>query len=177
MLASIPAHAQPEGKKAASGAERVSLRFEKASTLSGSEQIAKAEDYLSDMKGRLRRGFELLEQARADKDIVKLNCVNEKLASIKGLLKISESAWVALQEAVARRDKETGDHEFTKIDIAHQKVESLAIEAEGCAGESLHYAGDTRVEVIAEGIPDDDPTQGDVEEIIDVTEAAVSPVQ
>ena len=137
------------------------------------QQAAKS---ISRMKDHLRRGFELLEAARGDKDIVKLNCINEKLASIKGLLKISEQADVALQEAVARRDKETADHEFTKVSIASQKVESLSIEAEGCAGEALHYTGDTRVEVTAEGVPEDGGQDVVIDTMVDVTPAASSPL-
>ena len=136
----------------------VQLSFEKASGLTGPEQVAKAETLVQKMKDHLRKGFQLLEQARNEKDIVKLNAINEKLSSMKGLLKISEAAFVALQEAVARRDKETADHEYTKIAIAAQKVETLALEAEGAVGDSLHYTGDTRVEVTAEGMA----AEGDV---------------
>ncbi len=148
--------------RAQSGKTDVQLSFEKASGLSCSEQVSKGEKSLQKMKDHLRKGFQLLEQARSEKDIVKLNSINEKLSSMKGLLKISEAAYVSLQEACARRDKETADHEYTKIAIAAQKVEGLALEAEGAVGDSLHYTGDTRVEVTAEGMASegDVPTSG-----------------
>ena len=130
----------------------VTMSAGRASEMSTNAQMDSSRQLLGQMKKSLRRAFQLLEKARGEKDIVKLNCINEKLASIKGLLKISEQADVALQESAARRDKETADHEYTKVSIAHQKVESLSMEAEGCAGEALHYTGDTRVEVSAEGI-------------------------
>lgn len=156
----------------------VQLRFEKASKLSGGEQINQSASLLKRMKEILRRGFELLELARAEKDIVRLNCVNEKLSSMKGLLKISEQADIALQEAVARRDKETANHEFTKISIAYQKVESLGVESEGCAGEALRYTGDTRVEVKVEGVPDQPPPEPEMmDDILDSTPPAASPVR
>ena len=136
----------------------VQLSFDKASNLSFADQVSKGGVLVQRMKDHLRRGFELLEKARTEKDIVKLNAINEKLSSMKGLLKISEAAFVALQEAGARRDKETADHEYTKIAIAAQKVDALAIEAEGAVGDSLHYTGDTRVEVTAEGFA----AEGDV---------------
>jgi hypothetical protein len=169
-----PAFAQDSSPDVASD---VRLRFEKASRLSGSEQIKQSDRFLKRMKAHLRRGFELLEQARTEKDIVKLNCVNERLASIKGLLKISEQADIALQEAVSRRDKESGDHEFTKISIAYQKVESLGVEVENCAGEALRYSGDTRVEVNVEGVPEEDTTQPTIDEIVDSAPPAASPLQ
>ncbi len=144
--------------QARSTKSEIQLSFEKASGLTGSQKVEKAEAMVQKMKDHLRRGFELLEQARSEKDIVKLNAINEKLSAMKGLLKISEAAYVALQEAVARRDQETANHEYTKVAIATQQVEALATEAEGAVGDSLHYTGDTRVEVTAEGFA----AEGDV---------------
>ena len=139
------------GVFAQQGQSQVTVGLDQGQNLSGPEQVQRAAKQIEAMKTSLRDGFSSLERARADKDIVKLNCVNEKLASMKGLLKISEQADVSLQEAVARRDKDTANHEYTKIAIAAQKVESLSIESKGCAGEATHYTGDTRTEVTAEG--------------------------
>jgi hypothetical protein len=144
------------------GTTDVQLAFEKASVLSGAQQIDRAEELLKRMRDQLRRGFQLLEQARGEKDIVKLNAINETLSSMKGLFKVSEGAFVALQEAAARKDKETADHEFTKIAIAAQKIDGLALDAEGVVGDTLHRSGQTRVEVSAEGMAaeGDVPTAG-----------------
>ena len=43
-----------------------------------------------------------LEEARSEKDVLKLNCVNEKLTQIKGLLRVVQQSDVSLQEAVAK---------------------------------------------------------------------------
>ncbi len=66
-----------------------------------------------------------LEEARDSKDVVKLNCVNEKLTQIKGLLRIAEQADIALQEAVAKRETSGAQHEYTKVAIANDKVRQL----------------------------------------------------
>ncbi len=134
------------------------LSFEKASALSGPAKVERAEKLLQRMKDQLRKGFRYLEQAREEKDIVKLNVIKDKLSQMKGLLKVSEGAFVALQEAVARRDRETADHEYTKIAIASQKLDTLSLEAEGAVGDMLHQSGDTRVDVSAEGMA----AEGDV---------------
>ena len=55
------------------------------------------------MREILSRVLKHLEEAREERDVIKLNCVNEKLTAIKGLLKISEQADVSMQEALARR--------------------------------------------------------------------------
>jgi hypothetical protein len=102
-----------------------------------------------------------LEEARNTKDVVKLNCVNEKLTQIKGFLRVSEQADVALQESVAKRESSSAEHEFMKVTIARQKVEQLRAEAEECIGQ-LAFRTDEQavVEVeVPEGLPSDDPTK------------------
>jgi hypothetical protein len=89
-----------------------------------------------------------IEEAREEKDIVKLNCVNEKLTQMKAFLKVAEQADVALNEALATRDA-GADAEFSKIAIARTKVDGLRAESEQCIGQ-LSYVVDqkTTVEVM-----------------------------
>jgi len=98
-----------------------------------------------------------LEEARATKDVVKLNCVNEKLTQVKGLLRISEQSDVALQEAVSKRDSTAAEHEYSKISIARNKVGQLRTEAEQCIGQ-LAFRTDENLTVEVEvpnGLPED----------------------
>lgn len=114
---------------------------------------------LTRMRELLTQAYKHLEEARNEKDVVKLTCVNTKLTRLKGLLKIAEQADVAMQEGVARRDSETADHEFEKIILAHRKVEQLLAEIEACVGELAVYAGDTEVELELQGVPKEDPLE------------------
>jgi hypothetical protein len=126
-----------------------------------SQMVDKANTHIAGMKDTLADVLKLLEKTREeDKDLLKLNCINEKLASVKGFLKVSEQSMVKLQEALARNDKESANHQFALIDIASAKVANLGVEAQSCAGEVLRYAGET--ELIAEVDPDIaelDPTE------------------
>ncbi|MGQ0507466.1 MAG: hypothetical protein ACT4TC_19340 [Myxococcaceae bacterium] len=133
---------------------------EKLSDLSDAEKISRSSDGLGRMRNVLRDVLAKLEEARNTKDVVKLNCVNEKLIQIKGFLRISEQADVALQEAAAKRETAAGDHEFTKVTIARQKVEQLRGEAEECIGQ-LAFRTDEQAVVEVEtpaGLPNLDPT-------------------
>ena len=87
-----------------------------------SQKLERSTQALGGMRESLRQVFEKVEEARRTKDVVKLNCANEKLTQIKGLLRISEQADVALQEALTRRETSVSEHEFTKVMIARQKV-------------------------------------------------------
>lgn len=134
---------------------------EKASDVADPEKLRRSVDALGRMRNVLKEVLGKLEEARNTKDVVKLNCVNEKLTQIKGLLRISEQSDVALQEAVAKKETSSGEHEFTKVMIARQKVDQLRAEAEECIGQ-LAFRTDENLTVEVE-VPDDlpnlDPTR------------------
>ncbi len=176
LLPGLKAYSQGLGE---TSPQEVEERFSAASKLSEAEKVRETSQRLEEMKTTLQRGFEILAEAREEKDIVRMNCVNEKLSAQKGLLKISEQAHVQLQEAVARGDQAATNHEFTKISIAHQKMRGLGIEIEGCAGEALRYAGETKVTVEVSGdIGADDPTLApDVDPLLDDHPESASPFQ
>lgn len=131
----------------------------RAEGMANSEKLAKSAEFLSHMRSGLKLVLAKLEEARSSRDVVKLNCVNEKLTNIKGLLRISEQADVSLQESVARREEQAADHEFTKVAIARQKIEQLKAEAEQCVGLLAFETGPTEV-IVQEpaDLPALDPT-------------------
>jgi hypothetical protein len=116
--------------------------------------------HLARMREVLGQVLKHLEEAREKRDVIKLNCVNEKLTAVKGLLKVSEQADVTMQEAVARRDDEASSHEFRKIAIARGKIEQLLAESEACVGELSVYSGDTQVEVVEPASQEPPPASG-----------------
>lgn len=126
----------------------------------GASDSAKREasaEHLSRMKTAVKVVVGRIEEAREEKDIVKLNCVNEKLTQMKAFLKVAEQADVALTEALATRSP-GADAEFSKIAIARTKVDGLRAESEQCIGQ-LSYVVDekTIVEVVQ---PSDLPEGG-----------------
>lgn len=106
-----------------------------ASRVPDAEKLRTSADAVAKMRASLKDVLGKLEEARNTKDVVKLNCVNEKLTQIKGLLRISETSDVALQEAVARHEASAAEHEYTKVSIANGKVTQLRAEAEECIGQ------------------------------------------
>ncbi|AKJ01572.1 hypothetical protein ATI61_103283 [Archangium gephyra] len=138
----------------------VVLPAEKASDVPDAQKLERSSKSLGAMREVLRDVLAKLEEARRAKDVVKLNCVNEKLTQIKGLLRISEQSDVALQEAVSTRDATSSAHEYTKVMIAQQKVSQLRTEAEKCIGQ-LAFQADENMSVEVEeptNLPGGDPT-------------------
>lgn len=115
------------------------------------EKKDRVESMLGEQRQALGRVVEILSEARSSKDIVQLNCVNEKLTQVKGLLKISEQASLQMYESIASNARDLVNHEYTKVVVAHQKTGLLRTAAEQCVGESSIYSGETQVDVEIDG--------------------------
>ncbi len=130
-------------------ASKVSIALKKSST----------EKMLVAQRLAVVRGTDLQGEARSRSDIIQLNCVNDALLQIKGLLKLSEASSLAMYEAMAALVQDKINHEYTKVVVAHQKTALLKAVVEQCVGELSVYAGDTTVEVVIDGnITSADPT-------------------
>jgi len=128
--------------------------------VSPGDREARVEHALEQMHAQTAAMEKSASQARDEKDIVKLDCVNAKLNQAKGLVRISETAATDLHEANARSDDDTSHNAFSKASIAGRKVAQLRQEAEQCIGQLAYYTDDkTRVDVeVPAGLPSDDPT-------------------
>ncbi len=111
--------------------------------LSTEEKLNQAVTKIDAMKGTLGETTGLLDRVRTEEqDILKLNCINEKLAAMKGFVKVSEQSYGNLKDAASEKDDDKAVHHFKLISIAGQRVEGLGQEALVCAGETLRYSGD-----------------------------------
>jgi hypothetical protein len=118
----------------------------------------------------------VLSKARESKDVIRLNCVNEKLTPMKGILKIAEDSLIALQENVATGNIEAARYDYSKIKIANEKINTLLVQAINCVGAESTYTGDTEVAVDVD--PDrvgDDPYYGNPQILVDPANNTVEP--
>lgn len=166
LLVSGVAFAQPAspvgsgGGVSATGTAEVDISVGQKPTLTVDEMTSQARQYQQSMGQVLQRVQVLQETAKKQKDIIKLNCVSDKLVQAKVNASIAEQAMTALQENIAKADEGGRTHEFTRLTILNQKVLVLGAEAENCIGEDLTFVGATRIDVeVDPNIPKDDPTQ------------------
>ncbi len=137
-----------------------------ASGLTDAQKLQKSDENIDRMRVLVKQVTSRLEDARNEKDVVKLNCVNEKLTQMKAFLKVSEQADVSLQELVGRNARnraasEAADAEFHKIGVAKAKVEQLRTDADECVAK-LAFVVDNRTTVEVEtprGLPSGDVTR------------------
>ena len=128
-----------------------------AQNMPDDKRLKNIEKTLKNMRGTLDLAMLRLKDAREKKDIIRLNCVNEKLSAINGLVKISEEAQQSLKEAIAKRDDELKKHEYEKVLLADKRIAGLRLEVEGCVGEMSTYTGNTDIVVATdENVRSDD---------------------
>jgi hypothetical protein len=139
-LAQAPA---PSSDSAQPAAGDQSLKFEQNEKLSDQDKVSRSAGDVQSMREVLKVVLGMLEEARNAKDVVRLNCVNEKLTQVKGFIRIAEQSDIALQEAVAKGESGTADHEYTKIGIANQRVIQLRADAEACVSATGSEASGT----------------------------------
>jgi hypothetical protein len=150
----------PEPVPATPAPAPVDISVKQQPTLTPAEMVAQSQVYYGGMGEAIKRIQTLQDQAKREKDIIRLNCVTDKLVQARVNVNIAEQSMAALQDAAARNDPGAETHEFTRLTIVNQKVAVLGAESENCIGEDLSFVGATRVDVeIDPNIPQYDPTQ------------------
>jgi hypothetical protein len=114
-------------------------------TISVNDMTQQANSYIAKMGEILKRLVQLQDIARREKDVIKLNCVNDKILQLKTLQNIADLANNNMQEAIARGDEDERYHEFGRVTIAYQQAQALSGEAANCIGEELAFLGPTQV--------------------------------
>lgn len=97
--------------------------------------------------------------AKKDKDVIKLNCVNDKLVQINGLLNLLDDSVEAFKAASIENDTDAARDPHGEIASKSTQIRRLKEEAMACFGDELGDMADGEVEVDGPDMPDD-PTQG-----------------
>jgi hypothetical protein len=159
VFAQGPAPEAPATPGAPNGSA-VDLSVKQRPTLTPADMVNQSREYAKSMADVLKRIQTLQDQAKREKDIIRLNCVTDKLVQARVNVNIAEQSMATMQESIARNDQGEQTHEFTRLTIVNQKVTVLGAEAENCIGEDLSFVGATRVDVeVDPNIPQYDPTQ------------------
>lgn len=138
VLGSVEVHAADDGIRG---------ELEQAAETTPEEKVRFVERVLEEMKGAVRETGKLLESAEKSKDVVRMQCLNQKLTSIRALLAVSEQASGAMQNALVAAENQSADHEFRKIAVALSKVRQFNAEADACLGAVGTQPGAIEIEV------------------------------
>lgn len=128
--------------------------------LTPEEQLAEAQAIDERGSQISRRVLSMLDEARRERDIIRVTCLNDKLTQINAHRRTLESRLRNLQEANTTGDSERRNHEFTVITVLGQHFRTLEQEANACIGQDIFETGTTRV------VTDIDPSTPDEDLIV-----------
>jgi len=135
------------------------------------EMVPQASSYLEKMETVEADGNTLLTEARSERNIQKLSCLNDTLTAIKGLLRLSDQNLRLLKKHVKAARADQAEHEYVKIWIAFTKVRELDGRIRACGGPSDSGSIDGRpfIDRIKDpDLPTEDPLAGFSDVYVDI---------
>ena len=146
--AQSPAPGGDSSAKAADPAKQLKLSLP--------EMIARAETVEGQIKMDMRHVLHLQAKARQEKDVIKLNCINDKLVQLKAQVNIFDSANASLKAGLeissSADDKQAA---FAEVTSTGDAIKNLRAEADICVGEPELYKQESSSDVKRPEIPDD----------------------
>ncbi len=130
----------------------------KARSLTAEEIAKKSNELGEQMSQDLVHVGRLQQKARKEKDVIKLNCVNDKLVQMKAMMNLADDKRTQITDALTLGNGRAPEH-FTDYTQSASDIHKLREEADVCVGVGPDYVGDSKLNVINPGIPDD-PTAG-----------------
>ncbi len=130
----------------------------RTANLSGPDQIREAGTIIDGITASRRTISDLLDRARQERDIIKVNCLNDKLTQVDVTLRSAREHQELLQTSVSINNDGQRNHEFTLLNIFRTRTEALGTEARQCVGEETAGFGD-RGTVVTVRVSNSIPTQ------------------
>jgi hypothetical protein len=122
-------------------------------------EISKRSDELSAQMGQdLVHVGRLQQRARKEKDVIKLNCVNDKLVQMKAMMNLADDKRTQITDALTLGNGRAPER-FADFQTSASQIRKLREEADVCVGVGVDSAGDSKLNISNPGIPDD-PTAG-----------------
>jgi hypothetical protein len=126
----------------------VGSQLERTDTSTPQEKLEYATSANNEMRDAVKLVSKMLESARRESDVEGLQCLTNRLTSIRALLQVSESAELTMKDALGTGQGEKADHEYRKMAVALNKSRQLMAEAERCASSDNNLtSGDSVIRV------------------------------
>ena len=144
--------------------------FQRRQQLSPQDELLEGDRTIARMEGAAALIRGQLGKARAERDVVKTLCLNDKLSQADVAVRSGRDRNSALKEAAGRNDSELTNHEFTILSVLGQRSQQLTAEANQCIGEDETVIGETKVtRDIDPTLPPADETDGPPYSLVPVT--------
>jgi regulator of PEP synthase PpsR (kinase-PPPase family) len=126
--------------------------------LTPQQQLRSTARTIEEMMVVRRTVSQMLDRANQERDIIKVNCLNDKLTQIDVAIRSTREHADLLQTAVSVSNDNQRNHEYSLVLIYQQRVRALEVEARQCVGEEAAGFGEgTEIGVrVAPTIPTED---------------------
>jgi len=101
---------------------------------------------IGEMREALRTAAAMLADARRQRDLVLISCVNDRIKQIGNVLSLAEEAHKRLQGQSTSGDVDGARASFTKLMLGRAKVATLRTQCQSCVGVESYFYGDTQVQ-------------------------------
>ena len=109
-------------------------------------------EYAESVIAEVNRGVATIQkdadQAKKDRDILKLNCLNQNLSELRALLKIAETAFAQMEDDISKARDTEASHQFRSIVIVRKQAADLIIQASECTGEGILQSGEGQTNIV-----------------------------
>lgn len=124
------------------------------------QMLAEAKSYVPAMDRVASVVRRQLAEARDNRDVVRVLCLNDKLNQIDLAIRTANDRLEALNAAVTESDGVRAKHEFTVVQVLKERVTTLSGEANQCVGEETGFVTESKVKVdIDPSVADADPSE------------------
>jgi hypothetical protein len=139
---------------APAGAPPIQPEQQQKLSLTGPQMLAQGREYRKEIQSIQVEIKAHTEQAKADKDVIRLNCLLDKLMKVDANAQTMDQTLLTLQEMITKRDENGQLHAYTRVTIINELVKVLKTEADACVGAETNYVGPTQVVVDKPPLPE-----------------------
>jgi len=149
-----------EGGQPASAVSAHEVKGGEDVTLSPPQMLERVRGMVPEMEKQRAIVAGQLAEAKNRRDVVKALCLDDKVKQMKLATDTAKDRVIDITSAVSQNDPDRSKHEFTVIQVLHERVQTLVTEAQQCIGEETGFVGNTNVTVdIDPALPDTDPSE------------------
>lgn len=135
--------------------------IERISNAGPGEMAEFARESVGEIAEAVKSVSRMLEEARSRSNVEALQCLTNRLTSIRALEQVSKLSQKTLQGVLDAGNTERAHHEIRKVAVALNKARQLLTEGERCADQDTLASGDSvvRWEGGIRGAPEAEDTQ------------------
>jgi hypothetical protein len=152
LLAPLPARAQQS--------DVVGL-LEQGAQLTPEEMLRYMDEGIETMNAGVEAVGKMLEVAEREKEIIKVQCLSNKLTQLRAFANVGTSIQQHVKDALAENDPEQSSFHLRQFVVLMSRYSELRAQADACVGPgSGTKTGNVQVEVTDAGMGVEDETEG-----------------